>query len=227
MWGWLSAFAGMKLSDIYLRGLTADNGRRQLNRIQGSFAGTIDNFTRALVHSQERRLDEVSCKGLCVNVLARIKRYCEYALEPGGENRLRVTLAVPIRELGSGRVLYLQVWCYDEPYPDRRWSVLPLGGPGAPAAFQSGTFKLIDDIWQEESVSDRRTREFRSVMCIPVKAGGPNGESLAVVNVDSPVPNFFDADSVDRVLALLAPAVNIIALEILTRAEGARYAFHN
>jgi hypothetical protein len=227
MWGWLGLFALTQVSEYYLAGLAADRFRFGLDQVHGSFAGSIDNLTRQLVLDPNRRLDETACKAICVGLLSRIKRYVTHMLNPDGGNRIRVTIAVPLPCAAGTKTDNLRIWCYDETYPDRRWTTLPVASKGAGEAFATGLIQTIDDIRTVLDAPGREHREFRSVVSVPVEAGGPSGTPLAVINVDSTVVGFFTPDHVKRILPSIAPAINVIALALLTRSEGADYAFHS
>jgi hypothetical protein len=64
------------------------------------------------------------------------------------------------------------------------------------------------------------------VLSIPVKAGGPEGATLAVVSLDSSLPHFFQRERVVQKLVPMAlPLVNTIALVLALRRPGEAYEF--
>ena len=224
MWVWLTLFVGQQLSEVYLRGLVAETTRKQVNRINQSFAGAIDSLTERLQRRPQNRLLEEDCRIICVSLLARIRRYAEWALEvDAAKHRLRVTLAVPMRGAHNSPVDRVRVWCYDEPHPDRRWTEIPLGKPGAGQAFAERGISIIPDIRNEDP---NGKTAFRSVLSMPVTVGGPNGVAVGVVSIDAPEPHFFTEQNITELLPLVEPVLNVIALTLLTRSEKARYAFH-
>ncbi|MGA8100230.1 MAG: hypothetical protein WB810_16360, partial [Candidatus Cybelea sp.] len=118
---WLSVLLAIQV--IYQVGFARSNAELQLGRIFGSFAGILDSLTQDLGPGLTRRLREPTAKSLAIALLARVKQIAEYMYEPKPSTRLRVTLAVPIFEPG-GAANDIRVWCYDQPYANRRWSTL-------------------------------------------------------------------------------------------------------
>lgn len=120
------------------------------------------------------------------------------------------------------------MWCYDRPYQERRWTALPLGLAGAPTSFEFGTIEIIRDIRGVAGVKDADQRPYRSVVSIPVKAGGPEGATLAVVSLDVRELDFFQRESVEQRLVPLAQSVvNTIALVLSLRRPGEPYEFED
>jgi hypothetical protein len=233
MWGWLIIFGVKTLVwDRYLNGLFADNSRDRMARIHGAVAGSIDSLAQRIVGSADRRLSHEAAHSLCIGLLHRIQDYACAELCTDEDVRLRVTLAVPIYPSYSDSPIALRVWCYDQPYDDRGWTELPIYGEGglpvsgSPMAFTSGNPQVIADIHEDPSWKALKLnkRAFRSVLSIPVRAG-PNGQSLAVVNIDATEPNLFKEASVLKLLPVIAPTVNLVGLVLLNRRPGQEYEF--
>jgi GAF domain-containing protein len=228
MVAWLLLFVALEVSNLYLQGLARDSTTKAVDNVHGSFAGSIDSLTQQIMQSPTRCLSEEASKMLCIGLLARIRNFAQHRLVSTDGNRLRVTLTVPIAENAPGdpKITALRTWCYDEPYQDRRWTRLRLDLQGAPKAYATGTIQVIDDLLTLAERADEHERPYRSIASLPVKAGGPSGKTLAVVNIDSTLPSFFNVERVKHLLPIISPAINVIALVILTRDEAA-YAFNS
>jgi hypothetical protein len=198
---------------------------QRVRRINTSFAGSLDSVLSELLRSGETRLTEARSKALCVALLERVRQYAELGLEPDPEFPLRATLAVPLYD-EHGCVRSLRVWCYDEPYHDRRWSEFAIGLEGAPAAFRTGAMRVIADIRRVGGISKPELRSYRSVVSIPVCSGGPNGRALAVVSLDCSLPGWFrEVEMQKKVVPLIQPVVNALALVLALRKPGEPHEF--
>lgn len=226
LWWWLGGFVGNELLNLYLRGLATDKGRDRLHDTATDLAGNIENFAQLLISSSNRRLPTEGAKGLCVGYLARIQGFAERACTDGVSVQIRATLALPVGPNGR-EPIGLRTWCYDRPYSNRRWSLIAMDREGSPEAFLSGRERIIDDIERLGTSPETRDRPFRSVFCIPVTAGGENGKRLAVVNIDATLPGFFAPERIRTFRALIAPAVSMIAVTLLTMQEDAAYEFNS
>lgn len=191
----------------------------------GEYAGQLDTILMRLRRSPDRTFSENASKTLCTGLLGRLRDFAAIALGGREGEKLRVTLAVPLTD-EQGTVKAVRVWAYDRPYPERRWTLLPLGLVGAPRAFELGSIEIIPDIHRVAGIKEPEQRPYRSVVSIPVKAGGPEGATLAVISLDSRVPDFFHRDTVVQKLVPIAqPLVNTIALVLALRRPGEAYEF--
>lgn len=220
---WLASYLGAEIYQRYQRGGAIQAFANSVERVNGSIAGIVDTFALTLRNSHDQRVGEDQSRHICVSLLARIRDYAGLALKPADDLQLRVTLAVPYSSVGGGPVDSVRIWCYDQPYSNRRWSTFAMELPGAPEAFRAGKPQVIDDVnalIQELGIDLGHHRDYASVACLPVVAGGLNGTKLAVVNIDAKTPNFFNEDAlVHQLLPLVAPVVNLIALVLLMRRE--------
>lgn len=230
--GWGIVFVLREIVTRVRLGTYAEIGSDKVARIHSSLAGTVDTVTMKVINSSDRRLGEEGSKALAIGILHRIKDYVVVASKCSDSVRLRATLAVPMPDKKTAT--HVQVWCYDEPYDDRRWTELPLtvidGSvlPGSPAAFASGEIQIVDDLHAEPRFEEAHLRRFRSILSIPVKAGGAKGTVLAVLNVDATEPKLFSEEMVEgAILPLVMPSVNLLALVLLMRREGTKYAFNS
>jgi hypothetical protein len=192
-------------------------------------AGSIDSIAQKVMAAGDHRMDHEETRALAVGLLHRIRDYSCCVLPNAEDAGLRVTLAVPIHDESRD---YLKVWCYDQTYADRQWTRLPLPPPGerplpgSPAAFVSHRLQIINDIWAIEGAHAFRGKAFRSVLSIPINAGGPSGACIAVLNMDATVPAYFNSQLVERELyPLVAPALGLLGLVLLLRRKGVDYEF--
>jgi hypothetical protein len=205
------------------RGSAVGGVKAQIGAVNASFAGNLDEVLREVLASRRSRLDERSSHTLCVGLLHRARHYSEAAL---GSQRLRATLAVPATDPQDGGVEGVRVWCYDEPYAERRRTFLPFGLEGAPAAFLSRSVRIISDIRAVRGVEAREQRPYRSIVCIPILVGGPSGRALAVLNLDAKQPDAFrEQDVVEKVIPLIQPTMSAIGMVLALRDERLRYEF--
>jgi GAF domain-containing protein len=228
-WAWGVGAAGLlALELVVVRFRRGSALRALLDRFStatGEYAGQLDTILVRLSRSPTRAFSENASKTLCTGLLSQLRDFAAIAFGVGGEGKLRATLAVPLRS-EQGDVTAVRVWAYDRPYPERRWTLLPLGLVGAPRAFELGRIEIIPDIHRVAGIKDAEQRPYRSVLSIPVKAGGPEGATLAVVSLDSGLPHFFERESVVQKLVPLAlPLVNTIALVLALRRPGEAYEF--
>jgi hypothetical protein len=228
-WGWGIAAAGLLGIELvvvrFRRGSALRALLERFSTATGEYAGQLDTILVRLSRSPDRAFSENACKTLCTGLLSRLRDFADIAFGGEGEGKLRATLAIPLRN-GQGNVTAVRVWAYDRPYPERRWTLLPIGLVGAPRAFELGRIEIIPDIRLVTGINNAEQRPYRSVVSIPVKAGGPEGATLAVVSLDSNVPNFFHRESVVQKLVPMAlPLVNTIALVLALRRPGEPYEF--
>lgn len=215
LWIWVVLVILLQVVNIYQKGDARDDFERRSAIIQGSFAGNIDTLTSHLSRSESGRLSEAVGKLVCIGLLHRIRQYAALLLDAGVDTRLRATLAVPIIEAATGNVTHVRVWCYDEPYQDRRWSKIPIALPGSPTAFATGRIEIIRNLPELPGLAEFGQREYRSVVCIPVMTGGIDGSALGVVNLDAQPAEYFTAQDVERILPFIMPMVSCIALVLL------------
>ena len=223
---WLGLFVFEYVFTRYRVGSVAAGILGRLAEVNGSFAGNLDTATQRLLRAPEHRFSEEASKALCVGLLHRVKTYIQLALNVKETARLRVSLAIPERK--RNELVAMHVWCYDQPYSDRRWTRIPAGNAGAPEAFRSGSIQIIRDVREVANVENAEQLAYRSVVSLPVKAGGPNGQTLAVVNIDAPGVNFFSETAIElRVIPLVQAPVNTIAMVLAFRHEEAEYEYGN
>jgi hypothetical protein len=229
LWLWLALFAVDYIIRAVAKGRARDRENAEVTRVHGSVAGSIDSLTQKMLASPDHRLSQEEGKNLAAGLLHRIKDYAECILPKLDKGDLRVTLAVPWND---GDKDCLRVWCYDQTYPDRRWTTLPLPDyadqalPGSPAAFVTRRMQIIEDVTKIEGPHGFRGQSFRSVLSMPIFAAGPDGTCLGVVNIDATKPRYFTRDLVERkVYPLVAPSLNLLGLVLLLKREGSDYAF--
>lgn len=220
----IGLLAGERVLARFRRGSALYQLVQSIRGINTSFAGNLDSVLAELLRDPGTRLSESRSKALCVGLLSRMRRYAELAMGCDSSRPLRATLAVPVGHHET--VEFLRTWCYDEPYHDRRWTRMPLGLEGAPAAFQTGKVQVLADVHRVDGIEDADRRPYRSVVSIPVRAGGPNGRALAVVSLDSRAPDFFRETLVeDTLIPMIQPVVNTLALVLALRKPGESYEF--
>lgn len=224
---WAGLLIGLLVFERFLTRFRRGSALYQLlgkfRRVNTSFAGNLDDVLQAILRSRPEGLSEEASRRLCVGLLHRLRHFSELALS--GEEPLRATLAVPVEDEHSS-VVGLRVWCYDEPYHDRRWTLLPIGLEGAPAAFRTGDVKIIRDVRDVAGIGRPEHRPYKSVVSIPVRAGGASGARLAVVSLDAREPGFFrDEDVVEKLVPMIQPVVNTLAVVLALRKPGAAYEF--
>jgi hypothetical protein len=228
-WGWGIAAAGLLVLELIIvrfrRGSALRTLLERFSTANGEYAGQLDTILVRLSRSPNRAFSENASKTLCTGLLSRLRDFSEIAFAIEGEGKLRATLAVPLRD-EQDMVTAVRVWAYDRPYRERRWTMLSLGLVGAPRAFELGRIEIIPDIRRVAGIKDADQRPYRSVVSIPVKAGGPDGATLAVVSLDSKEPDFFQRERVVQNLVPMAqPLVNTIALVLALRRPGEPYEF--
>jgi len=227
-WGgiWLGLFTSQMVLQRWIRGSVVDDFLGDLSNEHGALAGNLDTLLKLLLQTEDTRISEARCSSLCSDLLRRFKKLSELALHMPRGVKLRATLAVPVAET-SGEAAGLRIWCYDEQYANRRWSHLPMGLHGAPEAFISGNIQIVDDVHAITNVLKGETRDYKSILSIPVKAGGPGGETVAVLNLDaSPAAFFKFPDVVRQLIPQTQVVVNAIALALVLRRTGEAYEFH-
>lgn len=225
---WLILFGADYAYVRLRRGTVMHQVVARIGEANAGLAGDLDTMIQHLTNGKngKSRLNDATCRSLCVPLLRVIKRYTEVVRIPGRDVVLRVNLAVPQLD-ATGQAFALKVWCYDELHNNRRYSEMPVGFAGAPSAYTSGRIQIIDDIHAVENVFPGETRDYYSIVSIPVKAGGPAGPTLAVINIDASKPGVFTLGDVEgQIIPLAQAAINAIALAIVLRRQGERYAFH-
>lgn len=221
----IGVLAGERALSRFRRGSALYQLVQNIRRINTSFAGNLDSILVELLRDPGTRLSEARSKALCIGLLGRLRGYAELSLACGSERPLRATLSVPV-DHEHGPVELLRTWCYDEPYHDRRWSEIPLHLEGAPAVYRTGTLRILPDVHAMEGIEDADQRPYRSVVSVPVRAGGPNGRTLGVVNLDTPEAEFFRKGIVEETLIpMIQPVVNTLALVLALRKPGEPYEF--
>lgn len=195
--------------------------RQRLGRVNGSLSGNLHTLANHL-HEVKGWLTEEQSKGLCRSFLARTKDLAYTALEMSDEAvRLRAVLVLPILD---GNEYKMQVWCYDQPYADRKWSRMPMTFPGAPEAYRSGSVRLLSDIRQLPNLLTHGPHGFQSAICFPVLSL-PGRNPLGVVCLDAPEPNYFDIEDADRLYAYVGPSIEAIGVVLQLRNPDARLSF--
>lgn len=196
-----------------------------LRRVNGSFAGVLEDLTRKLerrVGPRPVKLSEAESLQLCVSLIARIRTLAHIACgSTADEIRLRVTLAIPDPTGDPGD---LRVWAYDESYDDRRYSRLKARWPGAPSAFRNRRVDTIDDLWTLPERPPGNCR-FRSVVSFPVREHHPDHPPLAVVNIDAESAEFFTPERTDRLSTYVQPLVQTVGLVLISRKADAQFTF--
>ena len=229
---WSVALLLWFLLEHYRHGATLTRVMRGIGDINSSFGGSLDTIARK-IPAANGSLTEEGSQAACVSLLHRIRDFAAFAYQVGPMPHLRATLAVPILG-GSGAIDALRVWAYDEPHGNRGFTRIPLfdnhGSPlgGAPAAFLTCDIQIVEDIHRMTGgfLIGAAQRPYRSILSIPLSMRGADGRPLAVVNIDADAANFFDPETVlDRVMPLIAPVLNAIALTLRLRQPGAVYDF--
>ena len=193
--------------------------------INSAFGGSIASLANDLGTSCQQ-LDEGECRYLCAGLLHRIRDYAAAALAVTSVPRLRATLAVPLFENESTTPTYLRVWCYDSTHADRHWTRLELHWPGAPAAFTSREVQVIRDVNELRTITQLPTRQFRSVICIPVSPTDEKTQPLAIVNIDADSAGYFNLRTfLTTVNPWIAAAIQLIGMVLKSRKEGVAYEF--
>lgn len=194
----------------------------RLRQSNATLAGVLEDLACQLdtaVGPRRSYLTDDECKNACIRLLARVQSLADTALGSDADGlRLRATLAVPLRE--GGEVIALRVWCYDQPYDDRRRSTLRMEWEGAPEAFTSRAFASISDIHTLDYLPGAEDRRFRSVACYPVRAVGGQQEPLAVVNLDVEPADFFTLERTSRLNTYIQPAVQALGIPLASRRNG-------
>lgn len=226
LWAWVGLVVAQVVANVHERGAVLQAFGRRLAVINGSLYGDIDTITTALVRAPNRRLSEQQAHGVCVGLLQRIRQFAALTLAPIGDVRLRTTLAVPLFDENDLPVA-IRVWCYDEPYDDRRWSIIPLGLPGGPTAFAECRMEIVDDLPAISGIGELANRNFRSILSIPVTVGGIAGTPLAVMSIDASAPKYFTPERVDRLFPLVRPVVASLALVLVNLDPRDQFQFGN
>ena len=238
-YGFLACYVLLVLSAVFLhysgaaaRAEEVQRGKdavRELERVEkgltrsnATLAGVLEDLACQIdtdVGPRRSFLTDDECKAACIGLLARVQTLAQTALGAEADSlRLRATLAVPIRE--EGVVSALRVWCYDQPYDDRRRTTLQMEWEGAPEAFRRRAFASISDIHALGYLPGAEARRFRSVACYPVRAVGGQQEPLAVVNLDIEPADFFTLERTSRLNTYIQPAVQAIGIPLASRRNG-------
>ena len=225
---WVVIWAFHYSLGAYRNAATANNFASGIEDVNSSFAGCIEDI--AYVLSGGGTLTEEQCKQKCVALLHRIKDALDVITETAPGVTVRATLAVP--SFKDDRSLeHLRVWCYDETYANRRWSILEPDWPGAPKAFQTNKVQAVEDLPNSDMVmgssnTDIVERQFRSVVSVPVARSRSTGKPIAVVNLDATEPDYFDIESfIQQVIPVVLPIVHMIGLAILAKDSSDSYSF--
>lgn len=229
---WGVALGLMFLLEHYRHGATLLRVMRGIGAINSSFAGALDTVAHKLP-TANGCLTEEGSQGACVALLHRIRDFAAFAYQIGPRPHLRATLAVPI--VGpTGEVEALRVWAYDESHGNRGFTRIPLydtrGAPlgGAPKAYLTSDIQIVEDVhcMPGGHLVGATQRPYRSILSVPLPMRSTDGRPLAVVNIDADQPNFFDPETVlDRVMPLVDPVINAIALTLRMRQPGVAYDF--
>lgn len=226
LWGWVMLIGVNVAANLYDRGAILQAFQRRLGVVAGSLVGNIDNLTTTLLQSSTHRIRAEDAQLICVGLLHRIRELTQLVLAPLVDVRLRATLAVPLFDSYDVPIA-VQVWCYDEPYHDRRWSRIPMGMPGSPTAFSHRRIEVINDLHALKDIGELSDRSFRSILSIPVTVGGPAGTSAAVVSIDASAPHFFTPERIEKLLPFVMPVVACVALVFVSLDSDARFRFGN
>jgi hypothetical protein len=196
-WPWIVwgiAFVLQRALNVYFRGLDCEVRLRELS----AGGGTLRH---------ERALE------LCATMLRHARRYTYFLLDPKRRVSLRATISVPIRD-GIGEVRWLRTWCYDNSRGVRRFSRHSIGQTGAPKAYTEGKVQVIKDVWEEHWEPVEPRREYRSIVCIPVRKsehpGQDYGSILAVLSIDASEPRFFNPKTALPLVPVMVPIVRIL-----------------
>lgn len=208
---------------------TADLARIRsgLRSANAALAGSFEDIACALDRQASKRvgLTEERSKTMCIAMLARIRTLAHLALGTESDRqRLRVTLAVPIRE--SETVVALQVWCYDQTYADRRFTRMDILWDGAPEAFRRRATAIIEDLNTLDTPAAKEGRSFRSVVCYPIRPRNSNGlEPLGVVSINAEEEGFFTLDRQSRLNTYIQPVVQGLGIPLASRYSNEKYKF--
>ena len=226
--------AGLSATLLKYKGAAEQaDASNELVRIEAGLAGANAILAGALeglavkldasTGSGRRTLPHDACRETCIGLLARIQSLAQTALgSDASDLRLRVTLALPLRaneRHDKGEIVALRVWCYDRTYPDRRFTRMALDGDGAPEAFRDGAVAIIPDIHTLD-IPDATARQFRSVVCYPIRSGAGLYEPLGVVNIDAEHVGFFTPERNGRLNTYIQPAVQAIGIPLASRRHG-------
>ena len=93
-------------------------------------------------------------------------------------------------------------------------------------AYRTGAVRILPDFHAIDGIEDADRRPYRSVASIPVHAGGPNGRTLGVVNLDTLEAGFFQEGIItETLIPMIQPVVNTLALVLALRKPGEPYEF--
>lgn len=236
---WAAVYGARETLVWWLGGEARLNLTKRIARINRDLGGAIDALARRVVPPGSLKkpawLTEEQSHNACMSLLARILEFTlnEYpSVEPSD---VRVTLAVPLHAPGMTQPTSLRIWCYDRPHDDSHWTEFPLPAhkgelpyAGAPDAFISNEVRIVPDIRTVLGIPGVENRRYRSIVSVPVTAGGPSGRPCAVVNIDAAAENFFSEDAVwERILPLATPILSSISLVLRLRMPGVPYTFGN
>lgn len=194
-----------------------------------ALAGAFEDVACQLARRPKQRagLNEGASRALCTALLARIKSLATLALGADLDGlRLRVTLAVPLRDRTTKAVTHLRVWTYDMTYDDRRYTQMEIGWDGAPEAFRKRATAVIDDLHALDTPSAREKPRFRSIVCYPIRPRNVDSlEPLGVVSLDVGPPGFFTLARQARLNTYIQPAVQALGIPLVSRYANAKYTF--
>lgn len=219
---WLATWTSHYGIGTYRNAATARKFAAGIEDVNSSFAGCIEDIAEGI--SGGGALSEEQCKQKCIALLHRIKDALDVITKTPPGVTVRATLAVPFLN-HDGSLLYLRIWCYDETYPDRRWSRLNPEWPGAPKAFRTDKIEAIDD-FEKLDIPGSNGRRYKSAVSIPVARSRSTGKPIAVVNLDATEPDYFDIENfIRQVIPVVLPIVHMIGLAILAKDPYEPYSF--
>ena len=208
LFGWLGLFVVQAAAESIRKGSADVRVQEKLGAISDALGGTIERFQTALFGNAKRQLDETKAKEVMSRVLQRIREIAEIGFDIPESCRVRVTVARPEIDKLTKQVTALKVWCYDDDHTDAQYSRIPMGLPGAPAAYETRAMQIIEDV---HTIAGYEDRKFRGVLSIPVHAAGLEGNPVAVVSIDVSATDFFRDPPAGRVVRLMSPALHMVA----------------
>lgn len=225
---WMIVYVGQEVLHVYRRRVERQVFEGRLAPVSGSFGGNIGTLAQRLQMANGTQSEE-SAKSVCTGLLHRARHVAEIVTDARHGIRFRATLAVPIEATehpaGEGKISSLRVWCYDEPYGNRRWSVLPVDLPGAGAAYRRGSIEIIEDLRAVPRIGDLGNTDYLSVVSFPIMIGSVHSGCLGVVSIDCTQPKYFDDRNVARLAPFLLPILATIGLVLLTIDSEDDYVF--
>lgn len=233
VWGivviFLLLFIAQFVLEHYKHASERYNTFQRYSRVNNELGGSIADVSRAIqAADQSHPFNDAECNSLCKTLLEHIHQYTRTTVGVDKTQDFRVTFAVPVERYSDNALKYLRVWCYNKPHANRRWSLLHASWPGAPMAFITGEMQIVEDINKalEDAGLQERHREYRSILCIPVK-GTNHNEVLGVVSIDARDAGFFSLEVFFDLHPFIYPTLETLALTLQLRPRGAPYEFPN